>query len=294
MFKDLDEKIYDKIVIQCEQADELLGDNNCLGAIELYQKALSLIPNSKYDYETSTWIFTALGDSYFLIGDYKNADLYFSEALKCPNAYSNPFIHLRSGQSFYELGELELAKEHLISAYILEGNEIFKNEDEKFFSFIANDIEKEDVFHVDNNIEKSCENDVCDNDIDKIIETLSDKANIEFEKANYLESVQYRKEAWNLLPEPKFDHPESYWIIYFICDTYLLTNEKHRAREWVDKIFECCLDRIDDGDREFLKAKVSYELGDVELAKKYFKLANKKSKGRCFIDEAKKYLECID
>lgn len=40
--------------------------------------------------------------------------------------------------------------------------------------------------------------------------------------------------------------------------------------------------RIDSDDKEFIAGKVAFELGDLETAKEFFNIANKKSEGRCF------------
>lgn len=48
---------------------------------------------------------------------------------------NNPFIMLRLGQCSYELGK-EDATEYLMMAYMMEGKELFEDEDEKYFERI--------------------------------------------------------------------------------------------------------------------------------------------------------------
>ena len=57
-------------------------------------------------------------------------------ALNCPDALANPFVHIRLGQALYELGNTERAKEHLLRAYMLNGEDIFEGQDEKYFELI--------------------------------------------------------------------------------------------------------------------------------------------------------------
>ncbi|MED4402852.1 hypothetical protein ABET41_16005 [Metabacillus fastidiosus] len=109
-------------------------------AIESYIEALDLVPLPKNDWETSTWIYTALGDTYFYDCDYEMAKNNFYNALNCPNGGSNPFIILRLGESLFECGEIDKAKEYLLRAYMLEGYKIFFNEDDKYFELIVDMI----------------------------------------------------------------------------------------------------------------------------------------------------------
>lgn len=69
--------------------------------------------------------------------------VYFDEAKNalfnarnCPDGVINPFILLRLGQSCLECNELENAKEFLLRAYMLKGDDIFLGEKEKYFELI--------------------------------------------------------------------------------------------------------------------------------------------------------------
>jgi hypothetical protein len=128
-------------------------------------------------------------------------------------------------------------------------------------------------------------------DIKKVIDGLIDKSNEEFDNKNYDLSIILLIEAWNKLPEPKEDYSESYHIVEYLSSTYLDIKEYEKAKEWAAKIFKCALHRQDDGNREFLAGKISFESNDIETAKKYFIDAFNKSEGRCFEDENSKYLK---
>jgi len=123
------------------------------------------------------------------------------------------------------------------------------------------------------------------------VEILVDKSNQEFDKGNYDESVKILEDAWARLPEPKGIYDESFHIVLYISETYLLIKNPDKAKGWADKIFQCDLERIDSGQREFLVGKVSFELGDFKAAKRYFSVANQKSQGRCFKSQDGKYLK---
>ncbi|WP_342559050.1 hypothetical protein [Metasolibacillus sp. FSL K6-0083] len=137
---ELNDQLYDEILKLCNDGNTFVEKGEDDKAIESYNAALDLVPLPKSDWETSTWIYTALGDTYFLNYDYENAKSNFYNALNCPDGISNPFILLRLGESLFECGELDKAKEYLLRAYILEGYRIFFNEDDKYFELIKDMI----------------------------------------------------------------------------------------------------------------------------------------------------------
>ena len=133
---ELDDKIYGKVTILCDEGEALLEKGLYDKALKKYKKALDLVPLPKEEWEASTWIYSAIGDTYFLKEKYKTASTYFYNALNCPDGISNPFILLRLGQSLFEIQDLEKSKEYLLRAYMIEGYIIFYNEDDKYFSLI--------------------------------------------------------------------------------------------------------------------------------------------------------------
>jgi tetratricopeptide (TPR) repeat protein len=123
------------------------------------------------------------------------------------------------------------------------------------------------------------------------VELLINQSNEEYDKGNYNRSLNLLIEAWARLPEPKGVYDESFHIVLYLSETYLFINQPVKAREWSDKIFDCDLERVDSGQRDFLAGKVAYELGDLEKAKQSFTIANQKSKGRCFSGQDMKYIK---
>ena len=132
----MDDKIYNKIQELCECGDDLTDLEQYEDAIEKYTQALNLIPEPKYYYEASTWVYTAIGDALFYLENYSHALNMFQEALKCPDGIGNPFILVRIGECLFETDSLDNAKNYLLQAYMVEGEEIFENEDEKYFEVI--------------------------------------------------------------------------------------------------------------------------------------------------------------
>ncbi len=132
----MDDKTYNIIQKLCEQGDDLTDLEQYEDAIEKYTQALNLIPEPKYYYEASTWVYTAIGDALFYLENYNQALNMFQEALKCPKGIGNPFVLVRIGECFFETDSLDNAKNYLLQAYMVEGEEIFENEDEKYFEVI--------------------------------------------------------------------------------------------------------------------------------------------------------------
>lgn len=123
------------------------------------------------------------------------------------------------------------------------------------------------------------------------VENLMDMSNQEYDKGDYIKSIKLLEEAWTKLPQPKVIYDDSYHIVKYIIETYLFINNAQHAKEWSNIMFICDLERADSGEREFLVGKVAYELGNLDIAKEFFFIANKKSEGRCFEDEDTKYLK---
>ncbi|MED4402573.1 hypothetical protein ABET41_09750 [Metabacillus fastidiosus] len=137
---ELQDELYEKIVSICSKGDNLVDSLKYDEAIEMYLQALDLVPEPKYIWEASTWIYTALGDTYYFKKDYNAAKGFLFDAINCPDGIDNPFIMLRLGESLYELRDIDKSKEYLLRAYILEGYSIFDSEDDKYFDVIKDEI----------------------------------------------------------------------------------------------------------------------------------------------------------
>jgi len=110
-------------------------------AIANYNLAFELIPEPADNYSAATWIYTAIGDAYFLSGDYENARNEFKNALLSAYGLENSFIHMRYGQSLLETGDIERAENFLAQVYLAEGEEIFAEEDPKYMNFLKTIID---------------------------------------------------------------------------------------------------------------------------------------------------------
>lgn len=137
---ELEDKVYEKIVKLCEKGDSLVEEGKNEKAVSTYLDALEMVPFPKEDWEASTWIYAAIGDSYYMIKKYGEAEEYFYNAMNCPEGITNSFILLRQGQIMYELKKIEKAQEFLLRAYMLDGKDIFNSEDKKYWKFLKTKI----------------------------------------------------------------------------------------------------------------------------------------------------------
>lgn len=126
-----------------EKGSEYFEEENYTEAIKVWQRALSIIPDPQNAYAESLWLETSIGDAYFLLVDYKKALAHLQNAKSNieTNAYENPFIMLRLGQALFENNLNEDAKEYLLRAYMVEGEEIFQSEDDKYFDFLKRNVQ---------------------------------------------------------------------------------------------------------------------------------------------------------
>lgn len=137
---ELDDNILEKIESLCLAGDELSDNSDYKNALPLYREAFELVPNPKYDWETSTWILTAILDVYFLSEEYEAAWEVADYLTHCPNAIGNPFIHMRIGQVAFERGDLKRSADELTRAYMSDGLDMFSEENDKYIIFLKDQI----------------------------------------------------------------------------------------------------------------------------------------------------------
>lgn len=136
MSEELDDMTYNQILRLSNEAEALFEKKAFDQALQLYQKALDLIPNPKQKWEASLWVYTAIGDTYFLKAEFQNALKAFEDAKNCADGSLNPFINLRLGQCYFELKEVDKAEDYLLKAYMYEGESIFESENKKYFNHL--------------------------------------------------------------------------------------------------------------------------------------------------------------
>jgi tetratricopeptide (TPR) repeat protein len=132
----LPDKVHEKVQALCAEGDELAGQDRFDEALSRYWSAWKLLPGPRTDWEAASWILAAIGDANFFRGDFAGGREALMKAMRCEDATDNPFLRLRVGQCFFELGELPEAANWLAGAYLMEGKKIFADDDPKYLEFI--------------------------------------------------------------------------------------------------------------------------------------------------------------
>lgn len=140
MPQELEHSAYQQITTLSAEGNAFADEKKLDAAIDKFEEALSILPKPKEDWEAATWLYASIGDMLFLKKEYNQALNDFMLAMKCPDGYANPFILLRCGQCYLELNDEQNAKEYLLRAYMMEGFDIFKNEDRKYYNFLRENV----------------------------------------------------------------------------------------------------------------------------------------------------------
>lgn len=133
--------VHQQITTLSAAGDALAEQGDFPAALEKYWAAWDFLPEPQTDWEAATWLLAAIGDANFLGGDYAAGRDSLSNAMHCPGAIGNPFLHLRLGQCQFELDNEQRAADELARAYMGAGAEIFQNEDPKYFGFLQSVLE---------------------------------------------------------------------------------------------------------------------------------------------------------
>ena len=140
---ELPEDIQDQMEALSEQGEEAMDQGRFEEALDLYNQALSILPEPRENWEAYVWLKAAMGDACFLIDRFDDGLDHFYEAYTAAGpANVNPFIVYRLGQIYRQLQDEENAVEFLLRAYMLEGEGIF--EDEEDLIFLRNRVELDD------------------------------------------------------------------------------------------------------------------------------------------------------
>ncbi len=126
----------DKLI---DKADKAFARENYEEAEELYLQGLDKIDKLESD-DTERYYrnaYAGLGDCCFLRKEYESAKNYYFDAYNYD--YSNPYINMRIGECFVFLHDENNAKEYLMRAYSMAGEDVFRG-NEPFLDIIKDMI----------------------------------------------------------------------------------------------------------------------------------------------------------
>lgn len=120
-----------------EEGNKLFHERKYTEAISIWLEGLDSLNKPINEQSEAVWFQTSIADAWFMLGEFEKAYPYLKDAKSniSGEGYMNPFVMLRLGQCSHELGK-EDAVEYLMRAYMLAGEEIFENDDEKYFDLI--------------------------------------------------------------------------------------------------------------------------------------------------------------
>jgi hypothetical protein len=98
----LTDHVHAEIKRLCAEGDALAERRDYPKALRTYWAAWEMLPEPKIQWEAATWILAAIGDANFLNRDFFAGRDNLSNAMHCPDAIGNPFLHLRLGQCQFD------------------------------------------------------------------------------------------------------------------------------------------------------------------------------------------------
>jgi hypothetical protein len=108
-------------------------------ALACFQAAWDLLPEPKDRQEQAVRILAAIGDCYFFLGEWDACHRAYQCVVQ--NGVMNPFVRLRLGQTFFELGNPAGANDWMVPAYLEEGVALFDDEDPKYLAHVKANLD---------------------------------------------------------------------------------------------------------------------------------------------------------
>lgn len=133
---ELDDALHAQITELSQDGNLLFDDGDLKGAVAKFDAAWALLPEPKNQWEAALWLLAAKGDVHFARQQYSEVVDVLMRAAMCPDGMENPFIHLRLGQAYFELGDQMRASNELTMAYMAAGADIFEDEDPKYLDYL--------------------------------------------------------------------------------------------------------------------------------------------------------------
>lgn len=143
MPEEITEEVQEKLNALAEKGNRLEQEMHEEEAVQVWKEALALIPQPQQLYQQTVWFMAAIGDVYFRQEKFKQAYACFDQARGnlSGEGYANPFVMLRLGECCLEIGDEKNALEYLLRAYMFEGEDIFDEDELKYFDFLKTHID---------------------------------------------------------------------------------------------------------------------------------------------------------
>jgi tetratricopeptide (TPR) repeat protein len=129
---ELPDDVHARVTELSEEGNDLLDGGDAKGAIAAWRTALQLLPEPRRQWDAALWLYASIGDAQREEGELAAALDSFQQAAASSDGYANGFVQLGIGTCLYDLGRQEESADHLLRAYMAEGEEIFEESDPKY------------------------------------------------------------------------------------------------------------------------------------------------------------------
>lgn len=129
---DLPSNVSKQIDLLSEMGNDLADQGEFTQAAERWTQALDLLPAPQAKWEAYTWLKASIGDALHHLADFFAAREALFDALNGPDGQENPFVHYRLAQTELALSNEEAGIAELLKAYMLDGEEIFTEEEDGY------------------------------------------------------------------------------------------------------------------------------------------------------------------
>ncbi|MCI0455509.1 MAG: tetratricopeptide repeat protein [Gemmataceae bacterium] len=130
MSEELPVELHAEIDRLANEGNSLMETGNYAEAAAVFRRGLELLPRPRERWSAALWFLCGIGDAQWFAGDHENGRDTWRDAL-LSGGLGNPFVHLRRGQTLYELGDQNEAGNELLRALLLGGEEVFANQPRK-------------------------------------------------------------------------------------------------------------------------------------------------------------------
>ena len=207
---ELPKELFEQISRYSEAGNALLETGSASEAYIQFETAVDLLPEPRESWEAYAWLFASMGECHFIEGNYQEAYDCFLAAYNSTMPDANPYVLLRLGECCTEI-QNNNSTEFLFRAFLLDGEEIFKTENDKYFKSIQQMIDngaKAKEEPTENTQQPACKR-MSHEGADRY-KKACERASQYYIKSDWENYLKAKEAAWDEIPEPKEEYAESF------------------------------------------------------------------------------------
>ena len=136
MADELPAELHEPIDRLAEKGNALMEIGSYAAAEATYREGLQMLPPPLERWSATLWFLSSIGDAQWHAGDHQRGIDTWRDAILY-GGLGNPFVHLRRGQTLFQLGNQEESANELLRALLIAGAEIFDAEPDIYWEFIT-------------------------------------------------------------------------------------------------------------------------------------------------------------